>query len=182
MPLIGDSRDAEFPNYKTLDTFDFKEQPSINKLLVTELMRGEYIDKKENVLLVGIRAPEKHTSLERSGSLRVLRESVFDYVKVTESITQLMEARECRPLSATSVLKWFNRTNPFIGWFSPLHSWQFCPRNDYRRDEGQQGCANNMTVCHFKCLFVSSIAFLNTVSLTYSPTPCRASNAANLTV
>jgi DNA replication protein DnaC len=46
-------KSANFPNYKTLDSFDFKEQPSINKVLVTELMRGEYIDKKENVLLVG---------------------------------------------------------------------------------------------------------------------------------
>ena len=42
-------KSANFPNYKTLDAFDFKEQPSINKVLVTELMRGEYINKKENV-------------------------------------------------------------------------------------------------------------------------------------
>lgn len=44
---------ARFPTYKTLDDFDFKAQPSINKLLVTELLRGEYLDKRENVLLVG---------------------------------------------------------------------------------------------------------------------------------
>ena len=27
-------KSANFPNYKTLDAFDFKEQPSINKVLV----------------------------------------------------------------------------------------------------------------------------------------------------
>ena len=44
---------AKFPTYKTLETFDFKAQPSVNKMLVTELLRGEYIDKRENILLVG---------------------------------------------------------------------------------------------------------------------------------
>ena len=44
---------AQFPNHKTLDSFDFHAQPSLNKLLITELLRGEYLDKKENVLLVG---------------------------------------------------------------------------------------------------------------------------------
>jgi hypothetical protein len=36
-----------------LETFDFKAQPSLNKVLITELMLGEYIDKRENILLVG---------------------------------------------------------------------------------------------------------------------------------
>jgi hypothetical protein len=31
---------AKFPNTKTLESFDFTAQPSINKQLVTELMRG----------------------------------------------------------------------------------------------------------------------------------------------
>lgn len=44
---------AKFPGPKTLDTFDFKARPSINKLLVLELLRCEYLDKRENVLLVG---------------------------------------------------------------------------------------------------------------------------------
>jgi len=44
---------AKFPTYKTLETFDFKAQPSVNKVLVTKLIRGDYIDKRENILLVG---------------------------------------------------------------------------------------------------------------------------------
>lgn len=38
-------RDAGFPVLKTIETFDFKAQLSINQELVRELMRGEYIDK-----------------------------------------------------------------------------------------------------------------------------------------
>ena len=46
-------KDANFPVIKTIDTYDFKAQPSINEPLVKELLRGEYIDKRENVLLIG---------------------------------------------------------------------------------------------------------------------------------
>src|SRR4051812_50001158 len=44
---------AGFPVLKTLDTFDFAAQRSVNEALVRELMRGEYIAGRENVLLVG---------------------------------------------------------------------------------------------------------------------------------
>jgi DNA replication protein DnaC len=44
---------AGFPVTKTLDTFDFAAQRSVNEALIRELMRGEYITARENVLLVG---------------------------------------------------------------------------------------------------------------------------------
>ena len=44
---------AGFGVIKMIDTFDFKFQPSINESLVKELLRGEYIDAHENVLLIG---------------------------------------------------------------------------------------------------------------------------------
>ena len=46
-------KDANFPVIKTIDAYDFKAQPSVNEHLVRELFRGEYIDKRENVLLIG---------------------------------------------------------------------------------------------------------------------------------
>jgi hypothetical protein len=46
-------KEARLPVLKTLDTFDFKAQPSLNQALVRELLRGEYLDKRENVLLIG---------------------------------------------------------------------------------------------------------------------------------
>jgi DNA replication protein DnaC len=46
-------RQASFPIIKTLETFDFKAIPSLNKPKVLKLMKGEYIQKKENIILVG---------------------------------------------------------------------------------------------------------------------------------
>ena len=46
-------RAAKFPAVKSLDTFDFKAIPSLNKTLVQELARCEYIDRRENVIALG---------------------------------------------------------------------------------------------------------------------------------
>lgn len=90
---------AKFPGPKTLDTFDFKARPSVNKPLVLELMRCEYIDKRENVLLVGNSGTGKThlaTALAMEACGRGKRVRFF---RVTELITQLMEAREERQLA-----------------------------------------------------------------------------------
>ena len=44
---------ARFPAVKTLDTFDFPAIPSLNKALVMEMARCEYIQRRENVIAVG---------------------------------------------------------------------------------------------------------------------------------
>jgi DNA replication protein DnaC len=44
---------ASFPSLKTLDSFDFTAIPSLDKRRVVDLMRGDYIDKGENVLKLG---------------------------------------------------------------------------------------------------------------------------------
>ena len=44
---------ARFPVLKTFEGFAFESQPSINEALVRELMRGEYVEQRENVLLIG---------------------------------------------------------------------------------------------------------------------------------
>ena len=46
-------RQAKFDVVKTLDSFDFPAIPSLNKALVLELARGEFIERKENVLALG---------------------------------------------------------------------------------------------------------------------------------
>ena len=46
-------RAARFPAVKSLDTFDFLAIPSVNKVLVMELARCEYIQRRENVIAVG---------------------------------------------------------------------------------------------------------------------------------
>ena len=44
---------ARFPMLKTVDSFDFASQNSVNEPLVRELLRCEFIDHQENVLLIG---------------------------------------------------------------------------------------------------------------------------------
>jgi DNA replication protein DnaC len=38
---------------KSLDSFDFTAIPSLNKSLVLELARGEYIARRENIIALG---------------------------------------------------------------------------------------------------------------------------------
>jgi len=46
-------KEARFPAVKSLDSFDFLAIPSLNKTLVLELARSEYIDRRENVIALG---------------------------------------------------------------------------------------------------------------------------------
>jgi len=46
-------RQAKFPVIKTMDSFDFLAIPSLNKTLVLELARCEFLARRENVLLLG---------------------------------------------------------------------------------------------------------------------------------
>src|SRR5215212_3580101 len=47
------SRAARFRAVKSLDGFDFPAIPSLNKVLVLELARGGYIERRENVIALG---------------------------------------------------------------------------------------------------------------------------------
>ena len=44
---------ARFPAVKSLDAFDFPAIPSVNRQLVTQLARCEYIESRENVIAIG---------------------------------------------------------------------------------------------------------------------------------
>jgi DNA replication protein DnaC len=44
---------AKFPTVKSLDSFDFAALPSLNKALVIELARSEYVNRRENIIAVG---------------------------------------------------------------------------------------------------------------------------------
>ncbi len=44
---------ARFPAVKSLERFDFLALPSLNKTLVVELARCEYIERRENVIALG---------------------------------------------------------------------------------------------------------------------------------
>ena len=44
---------AKFPATKSLDSFDFKAIPSLNKALTMELARCEFVKRRENVIALG---------------------------------------------------------------------------------------------------------------------------------
>jgi DNA replication protein DnaC len=46
-------KEARFPTVKSLDSFDFAAIPSLNKTLVFELARSEYVARRENVIALG---------------------------------------------------------------------------------------------------------------------------------
>ena len=89
---------ARFPVVKTLDSFDFQAQPSINQELVRELIRGEYIDRHENVLLIGNSGTGK-THLATALAFAACQQGRHvRFFTVTGLVTQLLERREDRQL------------------------------------------------------------------------------------
>jgi len=89
---------ARFPTAKLLDEFDFTARPSVNKPLVVELLKGEYLDRRENVLLVGPSGTGKTHLATALGMAACAQGRKVRFFRVTELITLLMEAREERSL------------------------------------------------------------------------------------
>jgi DNA replication protein DnaC len=90
---------ARFPTPKVLDGFDLAAVPSANKSLILELMRCDYIERRENVILIGGSGSGKThlaTALAAEACARGKRVRFF---RVTELATQLLEAREERQLT-----------------------------------------------------------------------------------
>jgi len=54
-------RQAKFPVIKTMDSFDFLAIPTLNKTLVLDLARCEFLARCENVLLLGNSGTGKNT-------------------------------------------------------------------------------------------------------------------------
>lgn len=89
---------AKFPSHKTLETFDFKARPSINKPLLLELVKGEYLERRENLLLVGPSGTGKTHLALALGIAACGQGKKVRFWRVTELITTLLEAKEERQL------------------------------------------------------------------------------------
>ena len=98
-------KEAQFPVIKTIDSFDFGAQVSINEPLVRELLRGEYIGKKENILLVGNPGTGKTHLAMALGFAACSQGKRVRFITTTALVTQLLEQREkpqlATPLQAT---------------------------------------------------------------------------------
>jgi len=91
-------KSAKFPVLKTLDTFDFNAQPGINKILLRELMRGEYLEGHENILFLGNPGTGKTHLATALGHAACAQGKRVKFITVTGLVTQLLEAREDRKL------------------------------------------------------------------------------------
>lgn len=85
---------ACFPVVKTIDTFDFQAQPGLNEELVRQLLKGEYVERRENVLLVGrVGTGKTHLALALAFAACAQGRRVR-FFSVTGLVTQLLEQRE----------------------------------------------------------------------------------------
>jgi len=91
-------KEAQFPVIKTLESFDFKAMPSVNEPLVREILRGEYIAKKENLLLVGNPGTGKTHLATALGFAACSQGKRVRFFRTTGLVTQLLEQRENRAL------------------------------------------------------------------------------------
>jgi DNA replication protein DnaC len=92
---------AKFPARKSLDSFDFKAIPKLNKMQVLELARCEWIERRENVIALGPSGTGKtHAALGLGLAACQKGLSVGFTTAAAPSVHELMEARERRTLRA----------------------------------------------------------------------------------
>ena len=91
-------KEARFPTVKSLDTFDFLAIPSLNKALVLELARCEYIDRKDNVIAVGNSGTGKTHVALGLGLAACQRGLSVGFTTAAALVHELIEARDERRL------------------------------------------------------------------------------------
>jgi len=91
-------KQARFPAVKSLDTFDFTAIPSLNKILVLELARCEFVLRRENVIALGNSGTGKtHVGLAL-GLAACQKGFPVAFTTAAALVHQLMEARDERRL------------------------------------------------------------------------------------
>lgn len=91
-------RAARFPAVKSFDTFDFTAIPSLNKMLVLELGRCEFILRRENIIALGNSGTGKTHVALALGLAACQKGFTVAFTTAASLVTQLMEARDERRL------------------------------------------------------------------------------------
>jgi len=91
-------RAARFPAVKSLDSFDFAAIPSLNKMLVLELARSEFILRRENVIALGNSGTGKTHVALALGLAACQKGLTVAFTTAAALVHQLMEARDERRL------------------------------------------------------------------------------------
>ena len=85
---------AKFPAVKSLDSFDFKAIPSLNKMMVLDLARCEWIERKENVIALGPSGTGKTHVALGLGLAACKKGLSVAFVTAASLVHELMEARD----------------------------------------------------------------------------------------
>ena len=91
-------RQAKFPVVKTMDSFDFLAIPSLNKTMVLELARCEFLTRRENVLLLGNSGTGKTHIALALGLAACQRGHRVRFTTAAALVSELIEARDEKKL------------------------------------------------------------------------------------
>ncbi len=91
-------KEARFPTVKSLDSFDFTAIPSLNKTLVLELARCEYIARRDNVIAVGNSGTGKTHIVLGLGLAACQKGLSVGFIAAAAMVHELIEARDERRL------------------------------------------------------------------------------------
>ena len=89
---------ARFPTLKGLDTFDFGAIPSVNRQLVTQLARCEYVERRENIIAVGNSGTGKTHVALGLGLAACQRGLTVGFTTAAALVHELIEATDERRL------------------------------------------------------------------------------------
>jgi DNA replication protein DnaC len=91
-------RQARFPAVKGLESFDFAALPSLNKLLVLELARCGYVERRENVVALGPSGTGKTHIALGLGLAACQKGLAVGFTTAAALVHELLEARDERRL------------------------------------------------------------------------------------
>ncbi|MFZ2463921.1 MAG: IS21-like element helper ATPase IstB [Caldibacillus thermoamylovorans] len=93
-------KQATFPISKTLDTYDFSLMPSLNKNRFIKLAKGEFVEKKENIILLGNSGTGK-THLAIALGIEMIQNGYkVKFTTASELVEQLLIASDEHKLGA----------------------------------------------------------------------------------
>ena len=87
-------RAARFPSVKSLDSYDFTALPSLNKALVLELARCEYLARRENVIALGNAGTGKTHLALGLGLAACQKGLAVGFTTAAALVHELIEARD----------------------------------------------------------------------------------------
>jgi len=87
-------KEARFPAVKSLDSFDFTAISSLNKTLVLELARCEYVSRRENVIAVGNSGTGKSHVALGLGLAACQKGLSVGFITAAGVVHELIEARD----------------------------------------------------------------------------------------